>query len=331
MTHSNLSTSLATRSLFFAADAAPGAAPAPTQPAPATKAPSKPKTVAEDMPDRRLFDSIPSAVAYLLACQTDYSDFPTQTAIVVGLTADSEGKPTLDPAIYTDGMLIQVQVLQNRVAAVKDDKNVVLVPGYSTVKAIVVSPVPTLESILSDDEGKLFVQRLLDTQLSHIAMRRLREAEDVMAVADTIPTTRAAFLNSGRDNAGAMESFDDLWKDVNTFLKGKVAMWNRYSLTKQQARSALANKAYAESYYGPLEAQGVFGFVLALFKTYADKTGKSPAIFDRWIATRESKVLDQVEDETGFNADALLASLNGGATTPDAPDAPDAKPEAPAA
>lgn len=274
----------------LAADDASAAASTPANTA-------KPKTVADDMAARRVFDNVESALPYLHKCAEDFKDFAEIPLAGVGL--DEEGN--FDPEIYTESMRVMVATLRK---------------AKEGVKAIVIAPLPTLDSLLADDAGKAWVQRILDKELNHVAVRPLRDAEDVSTMVDQMPTTRDAYISSARDGgAGIMEAFNELFKQLNSTLAAKVPVWAKARLTKSELKKSLENAAYAAEYYPALEDRGegkdsLFVVCLNLAITAAGRKGLDPTIFQRWMDTRNAKTLATTqEEEDDFDADSLAEDM----------------------
>jgi len=273
-----------------------------------TKTPAA-KTVAESMPARRVFATPEAAAAYLTESGGIYADFGAIPLAAPGI--DEEGN--FDPAVFTDSTEVMVAKLRRQGTA--DQKAKGLKPGIS---AIVVGAVPTLDSLMADPAGRVWVQAIIHKELNHVLVRPLRDAANVSTVIDEMPTTMAGFITSGRESGGGiMEAFNDLYKSVNEFLASKVPVWKRAkpSLIKSEFKRCLESSAYALEYFPALEDRGegkdsLFVMALGLFVNKATKEGKDTAIFDRWLATRNEKAFDaeEVEDED-FDLESLTESL----------------------
>lgn len=281
----------------------------------ANKAP-KAKTVSTDMDSRRVFPNAEEAAAYLSAQGETLADFGSYPLAAPGI--DSEGN--FDPAIYTDSAEVMVSVLKN-VAKKKDG---ISIPG--SVKAIVVVPTPKLDVLLSREDGRDWVQRIIYKELNHVAVRALREAADISTVVDQIPTTIEGFITSGRDgSSGIMESFNELYKPVTTILANNVKAWARAKLIKSELKRCLESRAYALEVWSKLEDRGegndsLFVSALHLFISGAKKKGLDPTIFERWLETRDAKAFEIEEDEgdDSFDLDSLTESLLAEPAQPEA-------------
>lgn len=307
------------------------AAPAANAAAPAADSPAKdePKTVAADMANRRVFaatyrdrtpedgegegpillkTAVENASEYLNASAAAFTDFGNYTLAAPGISEDGG----FDPTIYTNSMDVMVALLRNK----------------SKVKCIVVAPVPTLTSILSDAGGTDWATKILHKEMNHVAVRALREADDVSTVVDQMPTNRMGYIESNRGEGGIMEAFAELYKPVNATLSAKFPVWAKARLIKSELRKAFESKGYAAEFYPALEdykGQSLFVVGLGLAVATAKRKGLDPAIFERWLATRDQKVYtpgeEPEEDQDEFNVDALTESLLAETAKP-ATDAP---------
>lgn len=267
--------------------------------------PAQTKTVKEHMTARRIFPDVASAVAYLGLCAESFSDWADTTFAAPGI--DSEGN--FDPAIYSADMDVMVSKLM-RIGKKGED---------STVKAVVVAPVPKLSVILADESAKAWLEKIVHKELNHVAVRALREAEDVSTVIDQMPTTLAGYIESGRAGSGILESFNALYKQINATLSGPFPVWARYRLIKTELRKAMESKGYAQANYAALEDyrgkgidSGLFVTAINLGVAAAKRKGLDPTIFERWLATRDQKVFDLAEsedDDAEFDLDSMTDSL----------------------
>jgi hypothetical protein len=256
------------------------------------------KTVGDDMAARRIFANPEEAANYLNQCGESFSDFANIPLAAPGI--DEEGN--FDSAVYVDGMVPMVATLKNQ---------------KTGVKAIVVAPIPTLDFLLSDDAGRQWVEKIIQKELNHVAVRPLRDAEDISTVVDQMPTTRDAYISSAREGgSGILETFNELYKLINSTLAGKVPVWSKARLIKGELKKAMESAGYAAEYYPALENRGegkdsLFVVALNLGINAAKKKGMDPTIFERWLATRDAKKFsaqDQ-DDADDFDVDSLTDSL----------------------
>lgn len=268
--------------------------------------PAKPKTVADDMPGRRVFSAerdesgnvvktaAEAASEYLNASLTNYPDLAQQTFAKVGI--DDEGN--FDPEIYTPDMDVSVSLLRNQ----------------SKVKAVVIAPFPTMDAILASDSGKAWAQKILQKELAHVSVRPLREAEDVSTVVDQMPRNLEGYLASGRgEGGGILEAFNELYKQINATLSTKVPAWAKARLIKSEMRKAMESKGYAAEFYPTLEDRkdaSLFVIALKLGIEAAKRKGFDPTIFERWMATRDQKVYTGKESsDDDLDISSLTESL----------------------
>lgn len=256
----------------------------------------KAKTVAEDMDSRRIFPHIGEATAYLHATAAAIPDFKEQTIAAPGMDEDGN----FDSTIYTPETAVMVSVLR------KQGKG---------VKAIVVAPIPTLDQLLANEAARGWVDKIIAKELNHVAVRQLREAEDVTTVVDQMPTTLDAYITSSRETGGIIETFNELYKLINATLGGKLPVWQKARLTKGELKKAMESRGYALEYYSALEdykGQSLFQTALELGINAAKRKGLDPTIFERWLSTRDAKVFtpgDEDEDEEALDLDSLTDSL----------------------
>lgn len=276
---------------------------ATTQPA---AKPAKVLTVTEDMPQRSTFDTLEAAGAFLNRQATELSDFAKTTFATRGM--DAEGN--FDPEVYTDDMRVLVAVLKNRPPKGSN------LP--STVKAIVITPVPTLDSVLADPEGKAWLMDIMDKELNHVAVRKLREADDIETVLDQMPTTLKGYVNSGRESGGIMESFNNSFKAIIDALAKKAPAWAKARLTKQELKKALESAPYAAEYYPLLETRGEKKSLFVMAAEFGVQMciteGWNPAIYQRWLETRDAKEVTIEEEDEDFDLDDLIAGMSTGET-----------------
>ena len=261
----------------------------------ATPATPKAKTVADDMQARRIFPNITEATAYLEAANDTFSDFAEQAIAAPGM--DEEGN--FDSEIYTDDTPVMVSLLRNK----------------GKVKALVVAPIPSLDQLLDSEAGKAWVDKIIVKELNHVAVRHLRDAEDVSTVVDQMPTNLDAYITSGREGGGGiMESFDELYKQVSATLGAKLPVWNKARFTKGELKKALESKGYASEYYPAVEdykGKSLFEMALELGIAVAKRKGLDPTIFERWAATRDAKAFNPADDEDtdDLDLDSLTDAL----------------------
>lgn len=274
-----------------------------TQTEAAAKA-AKEKNVLDDMDSRRIIANPEEAIAYLGACIENYPDFGKYPIAAAGVTMDDEGGLSFDPEYYNDDSNVMVAVLTQRGDG----------PGTSTVKAIVIAPVPTLDSIMGSDEGKAWATGILHKELNHVAVRQLRKADNVADVVDSMPKTLADYITSNRESGGMLQAFEDLWRPIKNNMGKLSRSWRLANLSKKELRRGMESAAYASEYYPTLEEtkQGsLFVFALNGLIQTAKKQGLDPTIFERWLESRNEKTIEVAEDEDGdeFSLEDLTAAM----------------------
>lgn len=265
---------------------------------------SKTKSVAENFPARRVFDSTEEAGAFLNRMADELDDFEEQTFALIGV--DEEGN--FDPEVYGDGTRVMIAKLMNR------GEKVGGVRQPSTVKAIVCTPVPTLKAILESEAATGWADKILLKELNHVAVRPLRDADNVENVLDQMPRTLDAYITSSRDGGGGiMEAFNDLYSPINKTLAAKVRSWDKARLRKGDLKKALESAAYAADVYPQLEDRGeqpsLFVVALDIGIAVAKKKGLDPTIFERWKATRDQVQISAEEDDDDLDLDSLTDDL----------------------
>jgi hypothetical protein len=291
--------------------------------------PAKTVTTLEGMTGYRTFSTPDEATAYLAKCASDFSDFNDQPFALNAVNDSGE----YDPEVYTEEMRVRVAVLKNVPRTVGGKKE------PTTIKAIVVTPVPTIAAILgmsADDwnalpesAGKAWTVKVLDKELNHVAVRPLRDAENIATAIEQMPRTVGAFIESSRDAGGIMDTFNDLYQTINKKMGEKAPIWLKNRLIKSDLKKAMESKAYASEYFPALEDRGTDGegkareslFVTALRfgQILAKHKGADAAIFDKWLATRDQQTLkvSETEDDDGdLSLDDLTADLTAEDSTP---------------
>lgn len=319
MRNINKALMMTTANICYMAD--PAATPVVSGEAATPAAAAKPKTTIEGMTGYRTFPNTTEATAFLAKCNEDFADFATQPFAMIGVDENGAFKPD----VYTPEMRVRVAVLRNVPRTVAGKREA------TTIKAIVVTPVPTIPSLLGidstvwdtvkDSPAMAFVVKTLDKELNHIAVRPLRDAENLETAMEQVPTTLAGFIESNRDAGGILETFNDTYKTINDTLSKQVPLWSKARLVKAELKRAMESTAYALEYYPALEDRGTDSngkakdslFVLALQfgLKLAKSKGMDTAIFDKWLATRDAQTLaaSTTEDDDDISLDDLVADM----------------------
>lgn len=267
------------------------------------------KTVLGNMESRRTFDNAEAALAYITVQSESLTDFADYPLIIAGL--DDEG--ALDPTVYTDTMRVAVSVLTRKGSK---EKNI-----ETSVIAIVVFPVPTVESILADKQASEWLNGLIEKEINHIAVRNVRNAESVDDMEEArkgMPTSLAEYTTSQRETTGGiLEVYNALWQTVKKVIGTKFKAFAIANLSKKELRKGIESASYAAATYPTLEnrttkaGEPMSLFVLAanLGKQLAESKSLDPAFFGKALDGRDSKVIELAdEDEDEFDLDALMSA-----------------------
>lgn len=267
-----------------------------------SKAP-KAKTVIDDMAARFVAPDLEQGIAYLQRVSSDFADFGSYPLVAVGM--DTEGN--FDPAVYSDSTRMMIAKLRKSEGK-GDDRT-------TTIKAIVVGAVPTLDALMESDAGRDWVQRIIDKELNHVLVRPLRDAENVLASVSEMPTTLEAFISSGgAGGSTALEAFNESYRDVIDLLAKQSTPFRKARLTKPELRRAIESKAYALKWYEACEDRNgkdsLFVIALKLMIAYAVDKGFDSTLLTRWLETRDQTTIDEsADDAEDFDIDALTATL----------------------
>lgn len=269
----------------------------------------EPKTVLANMESRRTFDNAEAALAYITTKSEELADFGDYPLIIAGL--DDEG--ALDPTVYTDTMRVAVSVLTRKGSKEKKIE--------TSVIAIVVFPVPTVESILADKQALEWLNGLVEKEINHIAVRNVRNAESVDDMEEArkgMPTSLAEYTTSQRETTGGiLEVYNTLWQTIKKVIGTKFKAFAIANLSKKELRKGIESASYAAATYPTLEnrttkaGEPMSLFVLAanLGKQLAESKSLDPAFFGKALDTRDSKVIElDDEDEDAFDLDALMSA-----------------------
>jgi hypothetical protein len=295
-----------------------------------TQAP-KAKTVNEDMAQRRTFSDQSAAVAYIAKLASDLSDFDPEKIpfIVHGFSIAEDGTMSFDPEVYPSGYDVMVATLSEK--GTKEAKG--------KVSAIIITPIPNLDTLLNAEGGKDWVSKIIEKELNLVAVRPIRNKADMLVKADEMPKTVAEFIAGGREGTSSlMEAFESLFKRIKDQMGKQFPIWNKANLPKAELKKAFSSASYARDYYPALENRGegkpsLFVIALQVSKLAATKEGLDPAIFDKWLATRDAFDIeaqaeaDAADDESELDADAIAALMMADEPKADEPAADAPAPE----
>ena len=258
-----------------------------------------PKTVA-DIDSRQTFADVDKALAYIGEIG-EYVGFADLQQAIVGAVADADGNVTLDPAIYDDSMEVAVAIVSEKVAGAK-----------MKPIALAVYPTPAADAVLSSDEGKAWVAKLIEKESNLVAMRALRKSDNIEESASAMPTTIASYITPSREAAtGILATYEAVWKDIKALMAKKSRAWAIANFSKKELRRAIESASYASGTYPKVEKGGgessLFVFAAGLGKLLATKAELDPAFFDNAIAKRNEHVIDINDEDGELTLDDLLA------------------------
>lgn len=268
---------------------------------------TKVKTVIEDMASRTFCESTEDASTFLAKCQADFADFDSHKLVLNGI--DAEGQ--FDATIYTDSMRVMIDVLTNRGEQVVDAKGNKS-RGPSTVRAIVVTPAPTTDAILADEQGRKWLDKIIATQLSHVANAPLRKADNLAEAQLNMPLTLAEYVSPTREGSSASATYDALYRMlIDGFKRNKA--WSRAKLVKAELKRCLESAAYALHVHPALEDRGdkpsLFVMACQVGAREAVSDGLDPTIFNTWLETRNEATFEaeeEGEDDDDFTIDDIV-------------------------
>lgn len=275
------------------------------------------KSVLEDLSPKSpyYFDSAEDAANFLTKCQADIPDFESYPFIANGI--DDEGD--FNPDVYTDATRVMVHVLTNRGTTTKDAQGTEI-KTPATIRAIVVTPVPRISAIEADELGRKWLDKIINTQIAHVAVAVLRKSEDLNlarrdmpgVITETVPGNEGeepleierfnlASFFSGRESGGVMETYDKLFRGIIDGFSIKSKAWKRSRLNKAELKKALESKAYALAVYSPLEDRGdkpsMFVMAAQVGIREAKEAGLDPTVFEQWLDSRDDKAASTGADE----------------------------------
>lgn len=293
-----------------------------TTTAPATagandSAPALPPMVG-NMDDLAYFNDADSAFAYLMKASTSYADFNdvpmvTNRAEIIEDPETGNLSLLLDEAVYTDSTRIAVKLLTKR--AYKTDENGKQVSAGSVPTCIVVSPQPTLDSIISNPAARDWLQKIVDKELTHVMVRPLRDAENPEAMAGDIPATLESFITTSRGGGDSMlDTFNTYWQDTLKVFADAVPQLAKLGIKKGDLRKAFESKGFASAYFGALESYGptqvsIFALMLESMIETAQSEGNDVTLLQTWLDQRDEMKLDNAPAEAELDLSALMGAL----------------------
>lgn len=280
------------------------------------------KTVA-DIDSRKTFTNVADALAYIGEIG-EYEGFADLQQAIVGAVADEEGNVTLDPAIYDDSMEVAVAIVSEKVTGAK-----------MKPIALAVYPTPAADAVLSSDEGKAWVAKLIEKESNLVAMRALRKSDNIEESAAAMPTTIASYITPSREAAsGILATFEAVWKDIKALVAKKSRAWAITNFSKKELRRAMESASYAAGTYPKLEKGGgessLLVFAIGLGQLLAKKADLDPAFFDNALAKRDEHTIDINDEDGELSLEDLLAEADKSDEAAPADEAGEEVEEAPA-
>lgn len=278
---------------------------------------------------RKVVESIGDAFAALRAifAVTDFpADFPVVAARVglVDVTSGEDSIPPLAdwPAEYQQPG-VQICVTFVGVRGLKDDKG----KDANGARGFAIYPLHAVDAILNDDAGILWVNKVVEKEASHVALRQLRNVNIALgtdafaAAAMEMPVSVSDYVEESTRESLDTSAFDGLWKDFRTLLSKSPATAALVTQLpgKGEVLKALRSKAFATEEYETLESMGVFTFIgttmigiIGHMKAAAVERGEDFELdaseIEGWLATRDTKVFT-----TAKKVEADLSTVDFGA------------------
>ena len=275
---------------------------------------SKPKTTLDLVPERRTFPTLEEAGVALAAIAEQATDFESVTIVAPGASFGGGEFVPEAPEWTADSHEIMLAPLATK--AVKDKDGNVTKP--SRLIALVLCPIPTVDAVSADDKGIIALNEVWRKEMNHRAVRKLRNAENVLAAASEMPLSLESFVTSQTGGPSGLAAFDDHWLIYSQALAKKVPAWQaRFPGGKGKAaiRGAVENAAKATALFPELESFGAKEeslFVRLLQGTIgaATKAGQDTTLLQAWLDTRDAQTYDEKADATAdLDLDSLFADM----------------------
>lgn len=261
---------------------------------------TKVNAIKKAMPARKVYDSLASAIGALekAANATDgFYGLPTAITGMDYATGD------IDESLYAGNLVVLAYVGGREAAAGKTDKNIV------GVKGIAIYPQPPLSLFLDSEDGKAFLNKIVEKEAALVAFRNFRESatlfEFEQGVSKVASTVEALIADSSRGGNGLdTDTFDALWSDMRAALKKEMPALVALFPSKQEVIKAIRSASYAASEHSALESKGVFTWLATVLidaaKNNQDaKTGEAAPMdataIESWVAGRDTLALTKTE------------------------------------
>lgn len=176
-------------------------------------------------------------------------------------------------------------------------------------RAFVVYPLHPTDSIRADDSGEDWLWKVIEKELSHVALRGLRNVApalgtDAMSLAaKQMPLTVSDYVEESIAEGTDTTAFDALWKEFRKRMAGSphtAAMVSQLP-AKAEVLKSIRSTQYAKEEYAPLENIGAFKWmaesmigIIEGFRAEALAKGEDyeldSAEMKAWVAGRDTKV-----------------------------------------
>lgn len=266
--------------------------------------------------ERRVFATLALAGVALGAIAAAASDFDSVTIVAPGASFSDEGEfvPTA-PEWTAESHEIMLAPLATKTEKDKDGN----VTKPARLIALVLCPIPTVDAVSLDEKGLDTLKEVWRKEMNHRAVRKLRNAENVMAASSEMPLSLESFVTSQEAGPSGLAAFDDHWLVYSQALAKKLpTIWGaRFPGGKGKAaiRGAVENAAKAAALFPELESFGKDGASLfeRLLKgviNAATNAGQDVTLLNAWLETRDAQTYDAKADESGdMDLDALFSDM----------------------
>lgn len=232
---------------------------------------------------RQVFPTIDEAVTRMQEIGSKTENFYGVQVAVAGYNTETQ---TVDKSIYAGNVAV-LATLGQSVDTGKGGK-------VTAIKGVVIYSVPLLDAILAAENGKDWVNKIMQKEAGLVAFRQFRDAEtlgDFMDGVNKAPSSVSDYVAAAkRGDPADMEAFDALWPSLRDAMKTKMkkyydALPNRLEIVK-----AIRSKSFAAANYPEAEEGGAFLRIANALVENADRV--DPKIdaseISEWIANRET-------------------------------------------
>lgn len=188
--------------------------------------------------DRTVFANLESASAKL---PTVIEVAEKHNLLFVAAGLDDEGN--IDESIYSGNQVVLATVGTRTKPAAGEKAKI-------GIKAVVMFPMPTVESFLDFAEGKDFIAKIVEKEIALVAFRQIRDAETDLAFQQGVSNfpldAKTYATESGRGSID-MEAYNLLWPGFREMLKSDNPALHGSLPSKEEMYKAIRSKAFAEA------------------------------------------------------------------------------------